>query len=42
MYELIKDNLIEEFNFQAPFKEDERGYVSVYNALTEKYGGVEC
>ena len=34
-------NLIEEFNHQASYKEDERGYVSVYNSLTEKFGGVE-
>ena len=40
-YEVLKDSLIEEFNFQVPFKEDERGYVTLYLALTEKYGGVE-
>ena len=40
-YEVIRDNLIEEFNFQAPFKEDERGYKTIYDALTLKYGGVE-
>ena len=40
-YELIKDNLIEEFNFQAPFKEDERGYETIYKALMDKYGGTE-
>ena len=34
-------NLIEEFNHSTPYKEDERGYVSVYNSLTEKFGGVE-
>ena len=34
-------NLIEEFNHQASYKEDERGYVSVYNSLAEKFGGVE-
>ena len=34
-------NLIEEFNHQASYKEDERGYVSVYNSLTEKFGGVK-
>ena len=40
-YEVIRDNLIEEFNFQVPFKEDERGYKTIYEALTAKYGGVE-
>ena len=39
-YEVIRDNLIEEFNFQAPFKEDERGYKTIYDALTLKYGGI--
>lgn len=38
-YEVIRDNLIEEFNFQAPFKEDERGYKTIYRALMDKYGG---
>lgn len=32
---------IERFNFQAPFDKNERGYVTVYKALMEKYGGVE-
>ena len=40
-YEVIRDNLIEEFNFQAPFKEDERGYKTIYEALMAKYGGIE-
>lgn len=40
-YEIVRDNLIEEFNFQVPFKEDERGYKTIYEALTAKYGGVE-
>lgn len=40
-YEVIRDNLIEEFNFQAPFKEDERGYKTIYDTLTLKYGGIE-
>lgn len=31
---------IDEFNFTAAFKEDERGYVSLYNGLLAKYGGV--
>ena len=34
-------NKIDEFNFQAPFKEDERGYKTIYDALTLKYGGIE-
>ena len=34
-------NLIEEFNHRAIYKEDERGYVSVYKSLTEKFGGEE-
>lgn len=38
-YEVIINNLIEEFNFQAPFKEDERGYETIYKALMDKYGG---
>lgn len=40
-YEIVNDNLIEEFNFQVPFKEDERGYKTIYEALMAKYGGVE-
>ena len=34
-------NLIEEFNHSVDFKESERGYVTVYKSLTEKYGGEE-
>ena len=34
-------NLIEEFNYSVDFKEDERGYVTVYKSLTEKFGGEE-
>lgn len=34
-------SLIEEFNHQASYKEDERGYVTIYKSLTDKYGGVE-
>lgn len=34
-------NLIEEFNFQTPFSANERGYISVYKALQERFGGVE-
>ena len=40
-YEVIRDNLIDEFNFTVQFKEDERGYQSLYKALMAKYGGVE-
>ena len=40
-YEVIRDNLIEEFNFHIPFQEDERGYKTIYDALTLKYGGIE-
>ena len=32
---------IESFNFQAPFNKDERGYITIYKALMEKYGGVK-
>lgn len=35
-------NLIEEFNHSADYVADERGYISVYKALTEKFGGVEA
>jgi hypothetical protein len=34
-------NLIEEFNFSVEFKADERGYISIYKGLTEKFGGTE-
>jgi len=34
-------NLIEEFNHSASYVADERGYVSVYKSLTEKFGGIE-
>lgn len=40
-YDVIRDNLIEEFNFQVPFNEDERGYKTIYEALMAKYGGIE-
>lgn len=40
-HEVIRDNLIEEFNFQVPFNKDERGYKTIYNALMDKFGGVE-
>ena len=38
-YEVTKDELLEEFNFQVPFNKDERGYETIYKALTAKYGG---
>ena len=34
-------NLIEEFNHSASYATDERGYVSIYKSLTEKFGGIE-
>ena len=38
-YEVTKDELLEEFNFQVPFNVDERGYETIYKALMDKYGG---
>ena len=35
-------NKLEEFNISASYIEDERGYISLYKALTDKYGGVKC
>ena len=35
-------NKLEEFNFNVEYKEDERGYVSLYNGLKEKYSGLDC
>ena len=35
-------NKLEEFNISAIYVEDERGYISLYKALTDKYGGVKC
>jgi hypothetical protein len=32
---------ITEFNRSTSYKSDERGYVSMYNALTEEFGGVK-
>ena len=32
-------NLIEEFNHSASYVQDERGYVSVYKSLMDKFGG---
>ena len=34
-------NSIEEFNHSASYVADERGYVSIYKSLTEKFGGEE-
>ena len=31
---------IVEFNISTPYVIDERGYVSIYNAIYSKYGGV--
>ena len=39
--EVVKYNLIEEFNHQVAFNEEERGYITMYKSLTEKFGGVE-
>lgn len=32
---------IDEFNISTPYVVDERGYVSIYKVLTEKFGGIE-
>lgn len=32
---------IDEFNISATYVVDERGYVSIYKVLTEKFGGIE-
>lgn len=32
---------IDEFNISTPYVDDERGYVSIYKVLTEKFGGIE-
>ena len=34
-------NLIEEFNHSASYSSEERGYVSIYKSLAEKFGGIE-
>ena len=34
-------NKLEEFNHNCPYDENERGYVSLYNSLTEKFGGIK-
>ena len=39
--ETTKLNKITEFNHSANFNPDERGYVSVYKSLQEKFGGEE-
>ena len=35
-------NKLEDFNHQTEYKEDERGYVTLYASLKEKYGGVDA
>lgn len=40
-YEVIINDLIEDFNFHIPFQEDERGYKAIYIALMDKFGGVK-
>jgi hypothetical protein len=34
-------NKLEEFNHSTAFVETERGYVSLYNSLKAKYGGID-
>ena len=34
-------NKFDEFNFYVLYKEEERGYKTMYAALTEKFGGIE-
>jgi len=34
-------NLLEEFNHSCAYVPDERGYVSIYKALMDKFGGEE-
>jgi hypothetical protein len=34
-------NKITEFNRSCAYTQEERGYVSMYNALTEEFGGVK-
>lgn len=41
VYNKDYSNPIDEFNFQVPFKEDERGYKTIYDALMAKFDGVE-
>lgn len=41
VYNKDYSNPIDEFNFKAEFKEDERGYITIYKALVEKFGGIE-
>jgi hypothetical protein len=39
--ETTRKNKITEFNHSAMFTADERGYVTMYKSLQEKFGGVE-
>jgi hypothetical protein len=38
--EITVYNKIEEFNYKVPFNTEERGYVAIYTALTNKFGGI--
>lgn len=35
------ESVIDCFNHHTEYMEDERGYVSLYNSLTEIFGGIE-
>jgi hypothetical protein len=39
--ETTRRDKVTEFNHSAPFVADERGYVSMYKSLQDKFGGVE-
>jgi hypothetical protein len=39
--ETTRKNKITEFNHSAAYVADERGYVSMYKSLQDKFGGVE-
>jgi hypothetical protein len=39
--ETTRKNKIAEFNHSAAYVADERGYVSMYKSLQDKFGGVE-
>ena len=41
VYNKDYSNPIDEFNFKSEFKEEERGYITIYKSLTEKFGGIE-
>lgn len=41
VYSKDYSNPIDEFNFKVEFKEDERGYITIYKSLTEKFGGIK-